>query len=93
MVYSIKNRTKQNAKRLGVEIKKSTNPKKKLDVFKNDKKIASVGAVGYGDYSTFIKEKGKGFADKRKKAYESRHQKTRTKVGSNSYFADQLLWK
>tara|TARA_R110000796_G_scaffold104462_1_gene214289 strand:+ start:158 stop:439 length:282 start_codon:yes stop_codon:yes gene_type:complete len=93
MGYKITNKTKQNAKGLGVEIKKSTNSKKKLDVFKNDKKIASVGATGYGDYNTFIKEKGKAFADKRKTAYKARHQKTRTKVGSNSYYADQLLWK
>ena len=93
MGYVIKNRTKENAKRLGVVVKKATNTKKKLDVFKGGKKVASVGATGYGDYPTFIQEKGKTFADKRKTAYKARHQKTRTKVGTPSYFADQLLWK
>ena len=43
MVYEIKKRSFDNAKKLGVIIKPSTNPKKKIDVYdKNGKKIASI---------------------------------------------------
>jgi hypothetical protein len=58
-MYEITPYSKLKAKELGVQIKKSTNPKKKLDVFKNDKKVASCGAIGYSDYPTYIKTKGK----------------------------------
>jgi hypothetical protein len=39
MSYKITNYSKIKAKELNVDIKPSTNPKKKIDVFKNDKKI------------------------------------------------------
>ncbi|MAK55757.1 MAG: hypothetical protein CML17_07940 [Pusillimonas sp.] len=77
---------------MGVTVKPSTRKGKKIDVFKDGKKVASVGALGMGDFPTFTKQKGKEFAEKRRKAYKSRHQKTRTKVGTPSYYADQLLW-
>ena len=94
MPYLITQHTKNNAKRLGVVVKPSINKNKKLDVFKKDgkTKIASIGSLGYGDYGTFIKKKGKEFANKRRKAYKSRHQKNRLKTGSPGYFADNLLW-
>ena len=47
MVYTISEYSKKQAKKLGVEITISSNPKKKLDVFKDGKKIASIGAIGY----------------------------------------------
>lgn len=90
--YQITQYTKNKAKKLGVTVKPSTNKKKKLDVFKNDKKVASVGASGYGDFPTFSKTKGKEFAEKRRKAYKQRHEKNRKVVGSAGYYADQLLW-
>ena len=92
MAYQIKAKQRANAKAIGVSIKPSKNKGKKLDVFKGDKKVASIGALGMGDYQTFIKEKGLEFANKRRKAYKSRHQKTRTKVGTPSYYADKILW-
>jgi|TARA_Y100000114_G_scaffold123689_1_gene119304 hypothetical protein len=92
MSYTITNYTRRQAKRLGVTVKPSTRKGKKIDVFKDGKKVASVGALGMGDFPTFTKQKGKEFAEKRRKAYKSRHQKTRTKVGTPSYYADQLLW-
>lgn len=90
--YDITDYTYKQADRLGVTIKRSGNKKKKLDVYKDGKKIASVGAVGYGDYPTWIAKKGKEFADKRRKAYKSRHEKNRHVKNSPGYFADQLLW-
>jgi hypothetical protein len=92
MAYSITSYTKKQAKKIGVEVKPSKVKGKKIDVFKNGKKVASVGAIGYGDYPTYIRTKGKKYADERRRLYKIRHQSNRTKVGSNGYYADKLLW-
>ena len=92
MAYRIKPYTSRRARDLGVTVKPSTRKGKKIDVFKNGNKVASVGALGYGDYPTFTIEKGKAFANKRRRAYKQRHQKNRTRKGTPSYYADQLLW-
>ena len=92
MPYQIKPAQRARAKAIGVTIKPSNNKGKKLDVFKNDKKVASIGALGMSDYETYRKTKGDKYANKRRKAYKSRHQKTRTKVGSPSYYSDKILW-
>ena len=91
-MYEIKARQKRNAKILGVEIKPSTNKKKKIDIYKNDKKIASIGASSYNDYASYIETKGKEYADNRRRLYKARHEKTRKIIGSNSYYADKILW-
>ncbi len=91
--YKIKRYSFIQAKKLNVKIKPSSNIKKKIDVFNQEgKKVASIGAQGYKDYPTFLKEDGKQVADKRRKAYKSRHAKTAEKVGSPSYFAYNILW-
>lgn len=92
MSYSITSYSRSQAKKLGVVIKKSTNKKKKIDVFKDGKKIASIGAISYGDFPTFKKTKGIEFANKRRKAYKARHANNRNKVGTNGYYADKILW-
>ena len=97
MSYSITNYSRNQAKRLGVIIKRSTRKGKKLDVFKKDKKgklkkLASIGAIGYGDFPTFKKQKGIEFANKKRIAYKKRHEKNRHKKGSAGYYADQILW-
>ena len=92
MSYQIKPKQRANAKRLGVTIKPSTNSKKKIDVYKNDKKIASIGAISYSDYATYIKDKGKEFADKRRAAYRARHKGEQLKIGSPGYYAWFILW-
>ena len=92
MPYTITAYTRARAKTLGVQVKPAKNKKKKLDVFKGGKKVASVGAMNYGDFPTFKKTKGLEFAKKRRAAYKKRHQKNRTKVGTNGYYADKLLW-
>jgi len=45
-------------KKRKIDIKLSTNKKKKLDVFKDGYKIASIGAAGMNDYPTYIRTKG-----------------------------------
>tara|TARA_R110001599_G_scaffold197554_3_gene394171 strand:- start:277 stop:555 length:279 start_codon:yes stop_codon:yes gene_type:complete len=92
MSYTITNYTRNRASQLGVSVKPSTRKGKKIDVFKDDKKIASIGALGYGDYPTFIRTKGKEYADKRRKAYKNRHAKNISIRGSNGYYAGNLLW-
>ena len=89
-MYSITNYTRKQAKRLGVTVKPSTKPTKKIDVFKGDKKIASVGALGMMDYPTYIQQKGLTFAKNRRRLYKIRHKKDRHH--GPGYYADQLLW-
>ena len=92
MGYEITKYTKDKAKKLGVEVKVSNLKGKKLDVFKDGKKIASVGALGYSDYPTYIKNKGKDYADKRRTLYKIRHKKDKDVKGTKGYYADRLLW-
>jgi len=92
MAYNITNYTKDQAKKLGVEVKVSKVKGKKIDVFKDGKKIASVGALGYSDYPTYIKTKGKVYADERRDFTKNDTQKDRNVTGSDGYYADRLLW-
>jgi hypothetical protein len=91
-MYKITDRQFSNALNLGVTIKPSTNKSKKIDVFKNGQKIASIGAAGYMDYEMYIKAKGKSYADERRRLYKIRHQKNRNKIGTPGFFADRILW-
>ena len=91
-MYNITNYTKKQAKILGVTVKPSKNKNKKIDVFKGDQKIASVGAIGYNDYPTFKKKYGKEYAEERRKLYKMRHKNDINKIGSNGYYANALLW-
>lgn len=91
-MYKITDYTKQQAKRLGLVVKPSSVKGKKIDVYKNGVKVASVGALGYSDYPTYTKNLGKKYADERRKLYKIRHKKDRLKKGTNGWYADQLLW-
>jgi len=92
IMYEIKPYTEQQAKRLGVTVRPSTNPKKKVDVFEGGKKVASIGAIGFSDYPTYLKEEGKAVADERRRLYHIRHKKDEQKKGSPGYYASRLLW-
>ena len=92
MPYRIKAYTKTQAKKLGVSVKPSKVKGKKIDVFKNGKKIASVGAIGYNDYPTYKEKKGKKYADERRRLNKITHNKDRKGRGSAGYYADKLLW-
>ena len=90
MTYKITDYSYSQAKKLNVQIKPSTNKKKKIDVFKNDKKIASIGAIGYNDYPTFIDKKGLSYANERRRLYKKRHNKDIDKT--NGFYANKILW-
>ena len=78
-------KAQRKAKRLGLKVLPSTRKNKKLDVFKDGKKVGSIGDIRYQDFNiTGDKE--------RRKLYKIRHQRYRNKVGTNSYYADKILW-
>jgi hypothetical protein len=92
MSYKITEYTKRKAKEYGLIVKPSKLKGKKIDVFKKDKKVASVGAIGYNDYPTYIKKKGKKYAEERRRLYKIRHKNDRTKRNTPGWYADKLLW-
>ena len=92
MAYKIKTYTKNQAKKYGLKVKPSKVKGKKIDVFKGDKKVASVGATGYNDYPTWMQKKGKKYADERRRLYKIRHKNDRNKRGTPGWYADKLLW-
>jgi len=91
-MYKIKDYSYKQADRLGVEIRPSTNLKKKIDVFnKKGDKIASIGAKGYGDYPSYL-EKNKKLAEQKREGYKARHSIDRIVKGSPGFYADKILW-
>ncbi len=91
-MYVITDYTKRQADKYGAVVKPSKNPLKKIDVIKDGKVIASVGAIGYKDYPTYIKEKGLKYANERRRLYRIRHVGENSKVGTNGWWAWHLLW-
>jgi hypothetical protein len=78
-----------------ISIKPSKNKTKKIDIFINNKKIASVGAINMKDFPTHIKESGLEFANKRRTAFYNRFNKIpNIKNGkiSNMFWSRYFLW-
>ena len=93
MPYKITQYTQTQAKKHGVTVKPSTVKGKKIDVFnKKGEKVASVGALGYGDFPTFKRQMGEQYANSRRKLYKMRHEKDRHIRGTAGWYADKLLW-
>jgi len=93
-LYEIKQRTYDIAKELGVEVKQSTNNRKKIDVYKNGQLIAQIGARRTNDYPTYLEmeKKGevpKGYAAERRRLYYLRHKYDKT---PNQFWGAKLLW-
>jgi len=92
-MYKITKYSYDKARELGVQIKPSTRKDKKIDVFdKQGKRLASIGALGMDDFPNHIQKRGMEFAKERRRLYKIRHENTRKKVGSPSYYADKILW-
>jgi hypothetical protein len=87
MSYKITDYSYNQAKKLNVEIKPSSNKKKKIDVYKNGTLIASVGDIRYQDYAHLL-QTNPTLAEERRRLYHIRH--TKNTVGER--FAKQLLW-
>lgn len=92
MVYKIKQYSFDRAAELGVTIKPSTKKGKKIDVFDDGKKVASIGAIGYKDFPTYKAEEGLDFAQNRRRLYRIRHRDELNKVGTPGYFSANILW-
>ena len=92
MSYKITKYTKDKAKKIGVEVKPSNKRDKKIDVFKNGTLVASIGAIGYSDYPTYLLSRGKKYAEERRRLYKKRHAENRKKRYTTGWYADQLLW-
>ena len=43
-------KAKENAAKIGVEVRPAKNPKKKLEVYKDGKKLATIGDKNYTDF-------------------------------------------
>ena len=91
MTYHILPYSFNQEKTLGVTIIQSKYKRKKIDVYKNNKHICSIGASGLMDYPTYIKENGKEYADNRRRLYKIRHHKDYLK-GTRGYYALNILW-
>lgn len=91
MVYKITEYSYRKAQENNLTIKPSTKKNKKIDVYKNNKYIVSIGDIRYNDYPTYIIKNGIKYADERRKLYYKRHS-----INSSKYSADNLakliLW-
>jgi len=87
-MYQITAYTRRKAKEIGVEVKPSRRKNKKLDVFRDGEKIASIGDTRYLDYPTYKERFGKDVADERRRLYHARH----TRKTSNEKLSKHLLW-
>jgi len=87
-MYDILPYTKRQAKAMGLTVKPSTRKGKKIDVFDGTTYVDSVGQLGAMDYPHYLKEKGKAYADERRRLYYARH------VGNSQgeRLAKRLLW-
>ena len=77
---------KKLARKLGVTVKASENPCKKLDVFnEKGRKVATIGSRMHED---FLQHKDA----KKRTSYKKRTERHRHKLGSPSFYADKILW-
>ena len=89
-MYEILPYTQRQARRIGVEVKPSRKIDKKLDVFRGGEFISSIGSKGMGDFPTYLRTKGKEYADERRRLYHLRQ--ADGPVDSPAYLAKRLLW-
>jgi hypothetical protein len=88
-MYNITKYSKEQAEKLGVVIKPSKRVNKKIDIFKNNELIVSIGDKRYKDYPTYIIENGLYYANERRKLYKNRHKKD---AGIAGFYAKKILW-
>ena len=80
----------KQAKKIGVEVKKASDIEKKLDVYYEGRKIASIGDSDYEDYYSYLKRDGIEVAEEHRRRYKLRHQKDFDHL--RGYLAWVLLW-
>lgn len=82
--YDLK-KAQENAKKIGFTVKPSTRKSKKLDVYKDEKKIASIGDPRYADFT-------KHGDEKRRERYHSRFKRCIDVKDSPCYLSYYILW-
>jgi hypothetical protein len=93
-MYKISKYSYMKAESLGVKIKPSQNPKKKIDVLDYyGNYICSIASYGMNDYEIYLAKYGKKYADERRRLYRLRHKKDMNRLGSPGYYASKLLWR
>lgn len=90
-MYRIKPYSFRQAQKIGVKIRPSTRPGKKIDVFKNGIKVASIGQRGYLDFPTYLEKYGATIANQRRRLYHIRHRNNKA-AGTPGYYAAKILW-
>ena len=78
-------KARRKAGAIGVTVKPSTRLHKKLDVFMDGQRVASIGDKRYSDFNLHKDPK-------RRANYKARHEPYRHRKGTASYYADQILW-
>ena len=78
-------KARAKAKRIGVTVKPSTRPHKKLDVYVKGSYKTSIGDRRYSDFNLHGDEE-------RRRLYKLRHERFRHVKGTASYYADRILW-
>ena len=90
--YKITKYSFDRAKLFNLTIKVSTNPLKKIDVYRDNIFLASIGDSRYNDYPHYCIIYNKEYADKRKLLYHNRHKKNADVKYSKQWLALNLLW-
>ena len=89
-MYEIKQYSYKKAEELGLKIRPSTRKGKKIDVYKGDDYLTSIGSSNYKDFPTYLLENGEEYAEKRKRLYHIRHQKDLTHF--RGFLSMYILW-
>ena len=92
MPYKITAETKRRAKAAGLQVKPSKTKGKKLDVYREGKKLFSIGAIGYPDFVTLKAAGKKEEALKRQKRFKARFKSLLNDKQSPIYYSNLLLW-
>jgi hypothetical protein len=88
-MYRIKDYTHDKASELGLQVYPSKRKHKKIDVYKDDQYLVSIGDNRYKDYPTYLEE-DKELAEKKRELYHNRHKKDLHHF--KGFLAHYLLW-
>lgn len=96
-MYRIFNAQRIAARKLGVTIRPSSSKGKKIDVYKNGFKVASIGDIRYKDFWMYKRDERngkypKGYAEERRQLYKIRHNQSCIIKNSPGYYACEILW-
>ena len=90
--YKITKYSFDRAREIGLNIEVSKNKLKKIDVYKDNIFLNSIGDIMYNDYPHYCIIYNKEYADKRKLLYHNRHKKNADVKYSKQWLALNLLW-